>query len=66
VRGGQAIGATDEVGYAAVRDAVSPNDLHATILHCFGIDQHALYYEHNNRKEIVTVNGGSVVNRCFG
>jgi hypothetical protein len=65
VKGGQAIGATDEVGYAAVEDTVHPNDLHATILHAFGIDQHALFYTHNNRKEIVTVNGGSVVKRVF-
>ena len=66
VKGGQAIGATDEVGYAAVQDAVSPNDLHATILHAFGIDQHALFYAHNNRKELVTVNGGDPVKRVFG
>jgi hypothetical protein len=66
VKGGQAIGATDEVGYAAVEDPVSPNDLHATILHAFGVEQHALYYAHNNRKEIVTVNGGEVVKRVFG
>jgi hypothetical protein len=66
VKGGQAIGATDEVGYAAVEEPVSPSDLHATILHAFGIDQHALYYTHNNRKEIVTVNGGDAVKRAFG
>jgi hypothetical protein len=66
VKGGQAVGATDEVGYAAVEEPVHPNDLHATILHAFGVEQHALYYTHNNRKEIVTVNGGAVVKRVFG
>jgi hypothetical protein len=66
VKGGQAIGATDEVGYAAVERPVAPVDLHATILHAFGIDQHELYYEHNNRKELVTVNGGEVVKEVFG
>ncbi|MCI0705710.1 MAG: DUF1501 domain-containing protein, partial [Planctomycetia bacterium] len=66
VKGGQAIGATDDVGYAAVKDPVHPNDLHATILHAFGIEQHALYYTHHNRKEIVTVNGGEVVKSVFG
>ena len=65
VKGGQAIGATDEVGYAAVERPVSPNDLHATVLHAFGIDQRALFYAHNNRKESVTVNGGEVVNEVF-
>jgi hypothetical protein len=66
VKGGQAIGATDDVGYAAIKDIVRPCDLHATILHAFGIGQHKLYYTHNNRKEIVTVNGGDVVKSVFG
>ena len=66
VKGGQVIGATDEVGYAAIEKPVSPNDLHATMLHAFGIDQHDLHYLHNNRKEIVTVNGGEVVREAFG
>ncbi|MDB5307906.1 MAG: hypothetical protein JWO38_2108 [Gemmataceae bacterium] len=65
VKGGQAIGATDEVGYAAVERPVSPHDLHATLLHAFGIDQHALYYVHDNRKELVTVNGGEVIAGVF-
>jgi hypothetical protein len=66
VRGGQVIGATDPVGYAAVEKPIHPNDLHATVLHALGIDQHALYYKHNNRKELVTVNGGTVIREVFG
>ena len=66
VKGGRAVGATDEVGYAAVEKPVGPNDLHATILQAFGIDQHRLYYTHHNRKELVTVNGGEVVKEVFG
>jgi hypothetical protein len=31
-------GATDEMGYAAVKDTVHVRDLHATLLHQFGID----------------------------
>jgi hypothetical protein len=65
VRGGQAIGRTDDVGYAAVDRPIHPNDLHATILHALGIDQHQLYYKHNNRKEMVTVNGGTVIREVF-
>jgi hypothetical protein len=65
VRGGQVIGATDPVGYAAVERPVSPHDLHATILHALGLDQHRLYYERNNRRELVTVNGGEVVHEVF-
>jgi hypothetical protein len=66
VRGGQVIGATDPVGYAAVERPIHPNDLHATILQALGIDQRRLYYEHHNRREIVTVNGGRVVEEVFG
>ncbi|MCA9114581.1 MAG: DUF1501 domain-containing protein, partial [Planctomycetaceae bacterium] len=66
VQGGQIIGQTDPVGYAAIERPVHPNDLHATILHALGIDQHRLYYEHHNRRELVTVNGGQVVHEVFG
>jgi hypothetical protein len=66
VRGGQVIGRTDDVGYAAIERPVHPHDLHATILHALGIDQHRLYYERNGRKELVTVNGGKVVEEVFG
>jgi hypothetical protein len=66
IRGGRALGRTDDVGYAAVERPIHPNDLHATILHALGIDQHRLYYLHNNRKELVTVNGGTVVHEVFG
>jgi hypothetical protein len=64
-RGGQVIGATDPVGYTAVEKPIHPNDLHATILHALGIDQHDLYFEHSGRKELVTVNGGTVVHEAF-
>ena len=66
VRGGQVIGATDPVGYAAIERPVHPHDLHATILHALGLDQHRLYYERNNRRELVTVNGGEIVREVFG
>jgi hypothetical protein len=66
VRGGQAIGATDPVGYTAIEKPIHPNDLHATVLHALGIDQHDLYYEHFGRRELVTVNGGTVVREVFG
>jgi hypothetical protein len=66
VQGGQVIGATDPVGYAAIERPVHPNDLHATILHALGLDQHRLFYERHNRREIVTVNGGEVVLEVFG
>jgi hypothetical protein len=61
VRGGQVIGATDPIGYASIERPVHPSDLHATILAALGIEQRALFYERHNRREIVTVNGGKVV-----
>lgn len=66
VRGGQVIGATDPVGYAAVQRPIHPHDLHATMLAALGIDQHALFYERHNRRELVTVNGGEVIQEVFG
>ncbi|HEX5103624.1 MAG TPA: DUF1501 domain-containing protein [Pirellulaceae bacterium] len=66
VRGGQVIGATDPVGYAAIERPIHPNDLHATILHALGIDQRELSYLHHNRREMVTVNGGDVIGEVFG
>jgi uncharacterized protein (DUF1501 family) len=66
VRGGQVIGATDPVGYAAIERLIHPNDLHATILHAFGVTQHQLVFRHHNRDEMVTVNGGTVVEELFG
>ena len=38
VKPGLAWGATDELGYRSVQDVVSVHDLHATILHLFGVD----------------------------
>lgn len=65
VRGGQTIGRTDPVGYAAIDRPVHPNNLHATILHALGIDQYRLYFEHHNRQELVTVNGAEVIDEVF-
>jgi hypothetical protein len=65
VRGGQVIGATDPVGYAAVDRPIHPNDLHATVLAALGVEQRELVYRHNNRREMVTVNGGEVIREVF-
>jgi len=44
VKGGQAIGATDELGFLAVKDRCHVSDLHATILHLMGLDHERLTY----------------------
>lgn len=38
IKGGVTYGATDELGYNSVEDVVHVRDLHATMLHCAGID----------------------------
>ena len=65
VRGGQVIGATDDIGYVPVERPVRPSDLHATLLHALGLDQHRLAFPHNGRDEIATVLGGDVVREVF-
>lgn len=44
IKGGQAIGATDEVGFNAVEDRCHVSDLHATILHALGLDHEKLSF----------------------
>jgi len=61
VKGGQALGATDEFGYAAVENKVHVHDLHATILHLMGLDHTLLTYFHGGRDMRLTDVHGRVV-----
>ena len=45
VRGGLTYGETDDLGYNIVKNPVHIRDLHATILHCLGIDHHRLTFK---------------------
>jgi len=54
VKGGQAIGATDEVGFTAVDNRVHVSDLHATILHLLGLDHELLTYFHEGLDQRLT------------
>lgn len=42
IKGGMAYGSTDELGYNAVENIVHVRDLHATMLHAFGVDHEKL------------------------
>jgi hypothetical protein len=66
VKGGQAIGATDEFGLRAVQERISVNDFHATILHLLGLDHEQLTFLHNSRDERLTDVGGVVVKKILG
>ena len=65
VRGGQAIGSTDEFGLRAVDQPYTMRDFHATILHALGLDQERLWYLHNGRHEKLTDFGGNVIEPMF-
>ncbi len=58
VKGGQAIGTTDEIGLRAVDKPYHVHDIHATVLHLMGLNHLSLTYLHNGRSERATVNGG--------
>jgi len=60
VRGGKAIGATDELGLRAVEDKVHLHDLHATILGLMGLDHLKLTYRYQGRDFRLTDVGGSL------
>jgi len=54
IKGGITVGATDEFGYAAVKDIVHVYDLHATLLHLLGIDHRRLTFHHEARDDRLT------------
>ena len=61
IKGGQVVGATDEFGYRAVVDPHSTHDLHATILHCLGLDHRKLTYYYGGRDQRLTNFGGDPI-----
>ena len=65
-RAGLAYGATDEFGHHAVEKVVTQHDLHATLLHLFGLDAKKLVYK-RGATELSLLNGqdGKVVTDLF-
>lgn len=59
VKGGQVIGATDDLGFHAVENRLHVHDIHATILYLLGLDHMALTYMHKGRPERATQNEGA-------
>ncbi len=64
-KGGQVIGATDELGFNVVEDPVHFNDFHATILHLFGLDHERLTYRFKGRDFRLTDVAGTVVKKVL-
>jgi hypothetical protein len=65
VQGGQAIGATDELGFNAVEDRCHVSDLHATILHLMGIEHERLTYFHAGNHQRLTGVRGRVIEKAL-
>jgi hypothetical protein len=61
IKPGVSHGRTDEYGYNIVENPVRVNDLHATILHCLGIDHERLTYRFGGRDFRLTDVAGNVV-----
>ena len=58
IKGGQVIGATDEIGLNAVQDKVHVHDLHATILTLLGLEHENLTFPFQGRQFRLTDVGG--------
>jgi Protein of unknown function (DUF1501) len=61
LKGGLTWGETDDIGWDVVRDPVHVNDLHATILHLFGLDHLRLTHRFQGRDFRLTDVAGKVV-----
>jgi hypothetical protein len=61
VKGGQVYGATDDYGYNVAENPVHVNDLHATMLHCLGVDHKRLTFRFGGRDFRLTDVGGQVI-----
>jgi uncharacterized protein (DUF1501 family) len=60
VKGGVALGRTDELGYHVVEDPLEVHDLHATMLHLLGLDHTRLTYRFQGRDFRLTDVRGAV------
>jgi hypothetical protein len=61
IKPGIVYGATDELGYSAVENPIDVHDLHATMLHCLGIDHTRLTFKFQGRQYRLTDVHGEVV-----
>ncbi len=61
LKSGMTFGATDELGYFVTENAVHIHDLHATLLHCLGLNHEQLTYRYLGRDFRLTDVRGRVV-----
>jgi uncharacterized protein (DUF1501 family) len=65
IKPGATIGKTDDLGMNVVEDKVHVHDLHATILHCLGLNHEKLTYLHQGRNFRLTDVAGKVVQKLL-
>ena len=65
IKPGTVVGSTDEIGLRAVEDRSHVLDIHATILHCLGLNAQKLTYLHNGRDERPIINDGAVIQKLL-
>ncbi|MBI1353909.1 MAG: DUF1501 domain-containing protein [Acidobacteria bacterium] len=65
VQGGQAVGATDELGFEAVEDRWHVSDLHATILHLMGLEHKKLTYFYQGLDQRLTGVRGELIRKAL-
>jgi hypothetical protein len=61
VKRGHIVGRTDDLGMNVVEDKIQVHDLHATMLHCMGLDHKRLTYRHQGRDFRLTDVAGQVM-----
>ncbi|MBL8218474.1 MAG: DUF1501 domain-containing protein [Bryobacterales bacterium] len=61
IKGGQIVGATDAIGLRATESPIHFRDVHTTVLHQLGLNQHALSFMHQGRRERLTEVEGHVI-----
>jgi hypothetical protein len=66
VRPGLVLGATDDLGYAAIENVVTVHDLHATMLRLLGIDHQAFTFKFQGLDARLTgVEGARVIDEVL-
>ena len=65
IKSGAELGETDDYSYNVTRDPVHVHDLHATLLHCLGIDHTKLTFKYQGRHFRLTDVHGEVVSKIL-
>ena len=65
IKGGQVVGATDDIGLRAIDQPHHFRDIHTTVLHQLGLNQDALSFMHQGRRERITEVHGNVIEQII-